>query len=201
MALRIETACQILDICLGVQDLTLRPPCHLLSINPLLRPLDGLTRLFSLSIDLASVFNNCIIFLPNIKTFHRVTHLHITNAWAIWTGSSIGIDELTKITHLSLYLSNKHTQPTILQSLLARDSFKVLILWRRPFATYSETQDFLEGCKLVDRCIVVFNSNLFSYYVNDGGFWKYAEHLIEWHEKTGGKFQLTTLSPMLSADH
>ncbi|KAI9459292.1 hypothetical protein HD554DRAFT_2177052 [Boletus coccyginus] len=193
MALRMETACQILDICQGIQDLTIRPPSHLLTVNPLLRPLDALTRLFSLSIDLSSVFNHRIIFLPNIKIFHHITHLHITNAWAIWTGSSIGVDQLAKITHVSLCLSNTRTQPDVLKSILARDGFKVLVLWRRPFATYNESQDFLEGCGLVDKRIVVFNSTLFFYYMKDGGFWKYAERLIEWRERTNaGPFDSDT---------
>ena len=179
-----ETVYQILDLCRSVEDLSLRPPCHLLTVNPLLHPLDALTQLFSLSIDLASVFNDCTIFLPNIETFHHVTHLHITNAWAIWTGSSIGVNRLAKITHLFLYLSNKCMQANVLKNILACGSFKALVLWCCPFATYSETWKFLEGCGLVDRCIVVFNSNLFTYYVNDGGFWKYAEHLIKWHKMT-----------------
>lgn len=200
VALRIETAHRILDICLGIEDLTLQSLCHLQGVNPLLRPLQGLTHLRVLSINLSSIFNKRIIFLPNVEAFHRVTHLHISSAWAVWAGSSIGIAQLPNITHISLHLSTIRTQPAILRDILARDTTEALVLWRRTQVTYSKARRFLEDCGLVDRRIVVLDLYFDSHYNRDGGFWGYVERLIEWRASNDGELLLTSVRNPAHAD-
>ncbi|KAI5993854.1 hypothetical protein EDD15DRAFT_2366923 [Pisolithus albus] len=185
----IETAGSILKVCKGIKDLMLRIPCHLIGKNPLLGPLDALPRLHALSIDLASIFNNHVIYLPNIDVLHRITHLHISNTWASWQGGSqmIGVEKLEQVTHLSIHFSTMHTEVSILRDVLGRDNLEVMVLWWRAFMIEERVQEWLRSHELVDRRIVIFNSADFFTTVQSGGFWKDVESLVERCRRTNAK--------------
>ncbi|KIK13990.1 hypothetical protein PISMIDRAFT_17614 [Pisolithus microcarpus 441] len=185
----IETAGTILKVCNGIEDLTLRIPCHLIGKNPLLGPLDALQQLHTLSVDLASIFNNRVIYLPNIDVLHRVTHLHISNAWASWQGGSqtIGVEELEQVTHLSIHFSTMRTDVSILRGILERDNLTVMVLWRKASMTEDQIREWLRSHELIDRRIVILNSADFFSTVQSGGFWKNVESLVEWRRRTNAE--------------
>ncbi|KAI6006012.1 hypothetical protein EDD15DRAFT_2359127 [Pisolithus albus] len=188
-AVAIEMAGEILGICHGIEDLTLRVPCHLIGKNPVLEPMNALQRLRALSIDLASIFNNRIIYLPNIDTLHRVTHLHISNAWASWQGGSqtIGVEGLEQITHLSFHFSTLRTEVSMLKGVLKRDNLVAMVLWQKWSMTDDQVREWLKSHDLADRRIVILNGADFFSAMQGGGFWNYVECLVDWHRKNDGE--------------
>ncbi|KAI5996717.1 hypothetical protein EDD15DRAFT_2364859 [Pisolithus albus] len=184
-AVAIETAGKILGICRGIEELTLRVPCHLIGKNPVLQPMNALQQLRALSIDLASIFNNRVIYLPNIDILHRVTHLHISNAWASWQGGSqtIGVEGLEQITHLSFHLSMLRTDTSMLKGVLRRDNLVAMVLWQKWSVTDDQVEEWLTSHDLADRRIVILNSADFFSAMQGGGFWNYVECVVDWRRK------------------
>ncbi|KAI5995962.1 hypothetical protein EDD15DRAFT_2365543 [Pisolithus albus] len=191
-AVAIETAGETLKLCRGIEDLTLRVPCYLTGKNPLLEPMSDLQRLRTLSIDLASIFNNRVIYLPNNDTLHRVTHLHISNAWASWQGGSqtIGVEKLEQVTHLSLHLSTLRTEVSMLSRILKRDNLVVMVLWRKWSATDEEVREWLKLRDLMDRRIIILNSADFFGIVQGDGLWNYVERLVDWRRGNKEPFEI-----------
>ncbi|KAF8129607.1 hypothetical protein EV363DRAFT_1451122 [Boletus edulis] len=176
-----KTAASVLALCSAVKSLNMRFPCHLIGTNPILAPLQLLSCVEMLHVDLSSIFNNARIHLPDVSIFHRVIHLHLTNAWATWqpAASSIGLEELEQITHISLYLSTVRTLPTVLRNILDHKNLAVMVLWRQPFITYSEAKSFLAQSGLEDKRVLVLDQDLFRHHLLDANFWSCAERVIE----------------------
>ncbi|KAI5987642.1 hypothetical protein EDD15DRAFT_2372004 [Pisolithus albus] len=191
-AVAIDTAGETLKLCCGIKDLTLRVPCYLTGKNPLLEPMSALPQLRTLSIDLASIFNNWVIYLPNIDTLHCVTHLHISNAWASWQGGSqtIGVERLEQITHLSLHLSTLRTEISMLSGILRRDNLTVMVLWRKWSVTEKQVRGWLKQNDLMDTRIIILNSADFFGIVQGYGLWNYVEHLVDWRRGNEEPFEI-----------
>ena len=153
----LDTVVAILAACSGLKYLNMRIPCHLFGKNPILEPLKKLSHLTALYVDLASIFNMKIIYLPNIQVFHSMTHLHLSNAWASWSPVSnlIGLEHLTQITHLSLYLSTVCMHPVPLKEILDRRNLSVLVFWKQSFVSDSMAMQFLKDTNLQDDHVVV----------------------------------------------
>ncbi|KAI6006419.1 hypothetical protein EDC04DRAFT_2611440 [Pisolithus marmoratus] len=149
----------------------------------------ALQRLHTLSVDLASIFNNRVIYLPNIDVLHHVTHLHISNAWASWQGGTqtIGVEKLQQVTHLSIHLSTMHTEVSILRGILERENLVAMVLWRKAFVIEEQVRDWLHSHDLIDTCIVIFNSADFFSIAQGGGFWKDVESLVDWRRRTNAE--------------
>jgi len=185
MAVRSDYAAQILDTCKGVTDLTLRVICHhLLAKNPIIEPLEALP-LTSLSADLSAIFHDRHSYLPNLLVAYRITHLHLTNAWASWPDFPVGLTRLDRLTHLSVPWCTSRSDSNLIHEILKSTNLKVLVLWSR-----YEKRDELVKCLsregLEDRRIVCLESKLYSPYLIYGGFWDYAENLIKWREEVNG---------------
>ena len=133
VAVRNEHAARILHLCKGITDLTLRVVCHhLCTKNPLIEPLDALP-LTSLSTDLSGIFHNQRSYLPNLLVAHRITHLHVTNAWSSWMGIPIGLPRLIQLTHLLIPWTMCCSDFSLLHEILASTNLKVLVLWRSKY--------------------------------------------------------------------
>jgi len=185
-AVRNEHAARILHLCKGITDLTLRVVCHhLRTKNPLIEPLDALP-LTSLSTDLSGIFHNQRSYLPNLLVAHRITHLHVTNAWSSWMGIPIGLPRLIQLTHLSIPWTTCRSDFSLLHEILASTNLKVLVLWRSKYERYGVLVDNLQREGLNDHRIVCLNSDLYSSPLVYGGFWGYAEELVKWREKVKG---------------
>jgi len=186
VAVRDTHAAQILHLCKGITDLTLRVVCHHLGTkNPFIEPLDALP-LTSLSTDLSGIFHNQRSYLPNLQVAHRITHLHLTNAWSSWMGFPVGLTRLIQLTHLSVPWSTSRSDFDLIREILTSIDLKVLVLWRSEYERYDDLIDNLQRERLNDHRIICLNSVLYSPYLVYGGFWEYAEELVNWRKKVEG---------------
>lgn len=186
MTIRNDYAAQILDTCKGVTDLTLRVICHhLLAKNPIIDPLEALP-LTLLSADLSAIFHDQYSYLPNLQVAHRITHLHLTNAWVSWAGIPVGLVRLKQLTHLSIPWCTTRSDSNLVRELLESTNLKVLVLWSSEYEKCEEVVKCLSKEGLEDRRIISLNSKLYSHYLIFGGFWDYADRLIKWREEEEG---------------
>ena len=181
MSVPLDTATSILALCTGVKSLNMRFPCHLIGRNPILAPLENLQRLKILHVDLSMIFNTQVIFLPNVSIFHHVTHLHLTNAWATWypVANLIGLEQLTQITHLSLFLSTIRTLPGVLRKILDRDTLAVLVRWKHFLIPHSAAMRFLADSGINDKRVLLLDERFFRNHTLDGVFWAAAEQVVK----------------------
>jgi hypothetical protein len=86
--------------------------------------------LASLSLNISLVFRYCaspVISLSDVPTFCTITHLEILNGWILW-GSTIGLEHLRNLTHLSLCFHTQRTKLSLVTLLLSRLPLQVLVL-------------------------------------------------------------------------
>ena len=187
VAVRNNHAAKILDLCKGVTDLTLCVVCHhLCTKNPVLEPLEALP-LTSLSADLSAIFHDQRAYLPNLQVVKRITHLHLTNAWACWEGIPVGLTMLTQLTHLSIPWNTSQSDIHLLRQIIKSTNLKVVVLWKDEYERHDALVGSLQRGGLEDRRIVCFSPAQDSYYYSiHGGFWGYAEDLVKWREEVGG---------------
>lgn len=190
VSVHLDSAAAVLAVCRGIRSLNMGFPCHLIGSNPIIEPLKALTRVKALYLDLSSIFNKQVIYLPNVPIFHRVTHLHLTNAWATWypAANSIGLEHLEQVTHLSVHLSTVRTLPALLKKILNRENFVVLILWKRPSIPDSTAVEFLADAKIDDKRILVLNETWFRHHMLDEHFWVCAERIVKSREFAEGMY-------------
>jgi len=187
VAVRNNNAAKILNLCKGITDLTLRVVCHhILTKNPVIEPLEALP-LTSLSADLSAIFHDRRSYLPNLQIVHRITHLHLTNAWACWEGIPIGLPRLIQLTHLSVPWNASRSDINLLHEIMKSTNLKVVVLWRSESEKHNALVECLRRGGLKDRRIVCFCSAQYLYYYSiHGGFWGYAENLVKWREEVEG---------------
>ena len=186
VAVQNNHATRILDLCKGITDLTLHVVCHhLLTKNPLIEPLEALP-LISLSMDLSAIFHDQRMYLPNLQVAHRITHLHLTNAWSSWTGIPVGLTRLIQLTHLSVPWSTSWSDFSLLCKILESTNLKVMVLWRSEYEEYDALVEHLLSEGLNNCHIICFNSALYSPYLVYGGFWRHAEDVVKWQEEVEG---------------
>ncbi|KAI5980767.1 hypothetical protein EDD15DRAFT_2381292 [Pisolithus albus] len=188
-----EQGAEILKLCQGLQELTLRThhggDANQLDVkNPLLEPLRTLQPMM-LSIDLASAFYGPTIFLPDLPLLLRIERLHLANSWVARRGLRIGLQELCQLTHLSFHIRppGQHTTHNeILCEILRRfPRLQVVVLWRMEYHDCEEILTDLERHNLVDHRVVVFNTAHFATHAGPGpknSFWEVAEHVVKWRE-------------------
>ena len=184
---------RILDICKGVTDLTLNTTCFSrLTENRILAPLEALPLTY-LSMSLSALFYRQHAHLLNLQITRSITHLHLTDVWATWKGVNVGLTGLTQLSHLSLRWSMYNSNFDMLREVLESTNLKVLVLWKREYADeYDELVSCLSHEGLEDRRVVFLDSRQYVLYLVYGGFWGYAEDLVEWREEVDGM----SLSPL-----
>ncbi|KAI5984064.1 hypothetical protein EDD15DRAFT_2198775 [Pisolithus albus] len=161
-----EQGAYILELCRGLQELTLQTTANQPDDeNPLRGPLCAL-RPTTLSMDLASAFYGPTVFLPDLPLLCRIERLHLTNSWVARRGLHIGLQEL------------------LLSEILRRFTrLQVVVLWRMEYQDCRETYTDLERHNFLDRRIVVFNTAHFAEHAGPrNSFWEVAEHVVQWRE-------------------
>ena len=202
MSVSVPTAAKILALCQGLTLLTLCFSYYHIpvsSANPLLESFNGLNSLKSLSLGLTAVQENSLVHLPEFALFHKVSHLHLSYSGAAWRTIPLGFTELENLTHLSLSWSTSRTCSAALQEFLDKGSTQVVILWASNDILLSHIRWVLNNWYLVDRRLVLLNKGLYSSYLEDGGFWVYAERIVKWraNQKSKEIAHLLTVSMLI----
>ena len=192
-AVQESPAARILDVCQGVTNLMLNVTTYSpLAESRMLAPLQALP-LTCLSMTLSALFHRQRVRLPNLQITRRITHLHLADSWVSWEGVTVGLTELTQLSHLSLRWSMYNSNFDMLREVLRSTNLKVLVLWKREYAPeYDELVRCLSREGLEDRRVVFLDSRRYEVHLNFGGFWEYAEDLVKWREEVDGM----SLSPL-----
>ena len=183
MSVSVPTAARILALCQGLTSLTLCFSYYhipISSINPLLESFNRLNSLKSLSLKLTAVQENSFVHLSEFALFHKVSHLHLSCTEAAWRTVPLGFTELENLTHLSLNWLTSCISSTVLREFLDKASTQVVILWIGNDLLLSHIHWTLNNWSLVDRRLVLLDKSLYSSYLEDGGFWAYAEWIVKW---------------------
>lgn len=153
---RLETATRILRLCKSLKNLALwiSPPNAVGQSDQLLDSMQVLS-LTSLSLNISLVFRHCaspVISLSEVSTFSTITHLEILNEWILW-GSTVGLEHLRTLTHLSLCFNTQRTKLSLVTLLLSRLPLQALVF--RTTENLDVVQAFLQDAGLSDPRIVL----------------------------------------------
>ncbi|KAI5984472.1 hypothetical protein EDD15DRAFT_2201311 [Pisolithus albus] len=161
-----EQGADILELCRGVQELTLQTTANQPDDeNPLRGPLCAL-RPTTLSMDLASAFYRPTVFLPVLPLLCCIERLHLMNSWVARRGLHIGLQELL-----------------LSEILRCFTRLQVVVLWQMEYQDCRETYTDLERHNFLDHRIVVFNTAHFAEHAGPGNsFWEVAKHVVQWRE-------------------
>ncbi|KAF8418930.1 hypothetical protein L210DRAFT_3510920 [Boletus edulis BED1] len=152
--------------------------------NPLLVPLENLHALKSLSIGLFTFRGRRIYYLPNIPVFNRLTHLNLAGKPITRSTVPDGLADLVKLTHLSIHWSTSRSCNNGLLAFLARPATRVLVIWYPLSSSLTQLVEDLRRRHVLERRVVLFQQERYHEYMADGGFWPYAERLIDWRVMT-----------------
>jgi hypothetical protein len=157
---QLDSAVRILCLCRSLKNLVLwvSPSNEIGHSDRLLASMQALP-LASLSLNISLVFRYCaspIISLSEVPTFCTITHLEILNGWILW-GSTIGLEHLRNLTHLSLCLHTQRTKLSLVTLLLSRLPLQVLVL--RTTEDLDVVQAFLKHAGLSDPWIVLIGDS------------------------------------------
>lgn len=153
---RLETAARILRLCRSLKNLALwiSPSNAVGQTDRLLDSMQVLS-LTSLSLNISLVFRHCaspVISLSEVSTFSTITHLEILNGWILW-GSTVGLEHLHTLTHLSLCFNTQRTKLSLVTLLLSRLPLQALVF--RTTEDLDVVQAFLRDAGLSDPRIVL----------------------------------------------
>ncbi|KAG0691967.1 hypothetical protein DFH29DRAFT_818503, partial [Suillus ampliporus] len=153
---RLETAARLLCLCRSLKNLALwiSPPNADGQSDQLLDSMQ-VPLLTSLSLNISLVFRHCaspVISLSEVPMFCTITHLEILNGWILW-GSTVGLEHLHTLTHLSLCLNTRRTKLSLVTLLLSRLPLQVLVF--RTTEDLDVVQAFLQDAGLSDPRIML----------------------------------------------
>ncbi|KAN0088152.1 hypothetical protein V8E55_005209 [Tylopilus felleus] len=179
-----EKGTEILQLCQGLQELTLEIIVELPDDqNPLRAPLNVL-QLTSLSINLSSGFYGPYITLAELDILCHVERLHLSNSWVGRRGLHMGLHKLNHLTHISFptHPTGQLFNRTLCYILKELPRLQVAVLWVVTSSDDSEESASGELCSLLkslgldDERVVVFDAEQFSEHEND--FWELAESIV-----------------------
>ncbi|KIO00457.1 hypothetical protein M404DRAFT_10220 [Pisolithus tinctorius Marx 270] len=174
---------EILQLCQGLQELSLQIVVNLpCDQNPLYEPL-GALQLKTLSMDLASSFYGPTIFVPDLHLLCHIEHLHLTNTWVARHGLFISLQELHQLSHLSFHVHPPGQESIdteiILEVLRQFSRLCVVILWWMEYQESQEIYNHLDKHDLTDHRIIVFNAMHFVECATPvNSFWGLAESIV-----------------------
>ena len=158
-SINILTAADALRVCLKTRELTI---CfsyqHIqdYKVNPLLGLLKVLRALRSLHVELATVGDPEVCYLPEYPVFHQLTHLHLAVAMDItFPMIPLGLSRLSNLTHLSLCWYMARSCTSGLQGFLVQGSSLALVLWYSGSSGCGTLENNLESHNLADRQVVL----------------------------------------------
>jgi hypothetical protein len=143
-------------LCRGLKSLALWiSPSNVVGQSDQLLDSMRVLSLTSLSLNISLVFRHCaspVISLHEVPAFCTITHLEILNGWVLW-GSTVDLEHLRNLTHLSLCLNTRRTKPSLVTLLLSRLPLQVLVF--RTTEDSDVVQAFLRDADLSDPRIVL----------------------------------------------
>lgn len=185
------TAADVLGLCPNISTLTLCPTLRIREEdkeeNVLLEPLDALLHLRSLYITLWSLEEDFIIHLPDLPFLHRLTHLHLQANDRNWQTWILGLNELTQMTHLSLFWLMCRYSARSLRGFLSMPGVQVVVIWISCDQSVRNLWNWLTLANFRDARIVClrYPSRRFSPGLKD--FWNYVEELVNERHRNNGK--------------
>ena len=183
MLVRLSSMVEVLTLCQNVEDLAIKSSIHYIpwrAKNPLLVPLRNLLRIKTMFTDLATVASGGHVILPEFVWFNHISQLHLNISWALWGSVPQGLSNLANLTHLSIFWATSHLCTSRLVQFLEKGMTVVLILWINDIVMESTIHKDLCLRGLADVRVVLFRSCLMGEYMAAGGFWKYAERIVQW---------------------
>jgi len=135
-----EVTLEILEYCTGVTALAMWNQKAWAHSEWMQESVDALPLLTELSLNMSSMFFSTTPSFAKLDMDHRITHLEILDGWILWT-STVGIEEMTQLTHLVLDLHLWHTCAQHIWKILDHCSaLKVVLL--QAFCSQSEANDW-----------------------------------------------------------
>ena len=189
-SINVITAGRILERCVKLTLLVIAfCYCHipLPSQNPLYSPLSKLRSLKCLYVPLVNLHTNRVVYLPDFDVFHCLTHLHLLASGMAWLTIPLGFAALRNLTHLLLHWTTVRESAPILPAYLDRPSAVLLILWKDATCSDASIQGSLRHQGLVNRRLVVLKNTFTFEDIDGGGFWTYAQRIVEWRVKYESK--------------
>jgi len=185
-----EVTLKILEYCTGVTALVMWNQKAWAHSEWMQESVDALPLLTELSLNMSSMFFSTTPSFAKLDMAHRITHLEILDGWILWT-STVGIEEMTRLTHLALDLHLWHTCAQHIQKILDHCSaLKVVLL--QAFCSQSEANDWLEAHGIYDIWIVwTDNSTWIDWDILDRescNLWDDASEIVAWRHKNDGTY-------------
>ena len=187
ISVKARTSAHILQLCPELEILHLRTTCyHQSNTRHIVEALTGLQSLKEMSFDPVALFRTRVVCLPETAVFQRLTHIHLSND-QVWRSIPLGLERLTSLTHLSITCATYRPSIPSLTKLLAREDFKLLVLWRRKSDSKESALMSISMHGLSSQRVVLLSHKDFRTYLSNGGFWYRAERIVEWRKKNNSK--------------
>ena len=190
-----EVTLEILEYCTGVTAFAMWNQTRAHS-ERMQEAVDALPLLTELSLTMSSIFFSIAPSFAKLDMVHRITRLEILDGWILWT-STVGIEEMTWLTHLALQLQLWHTSVQHIRKILdCCSALKVVLLHANCDRT--EANDWLEARGIYDIRIVWtgdstwVNWNIIGLDQESCDLWDYASEIVAWRRKNDGTYRYNT---------
>ena len=184
---------EILEYCTGVTALAMWNQKAWAYSERMQESVDALPLLMELSLNMSSMFFSTAPSFVKMDMVHRITRLEILDGWILWT-STVGIEEMTGLTHLALDLNLWHTSVQHIRKILdCCSALEVVLLHAN--CSQSEASDWLEACGINDIRIVLtddstwINWNIIGLDEESCDLWDYASQIVAWRRKNDGTYR------------
>ena len=186
-------ALEILEYCTGITTLALWIQNAFGDSAWMQEYVDALSFLMELSLNMSSMFCSTTPSFAMLDIAHRITHLEILDRWILWT-STVGIKEMTQLTHLvlDLHLWNSCSQH-VQRILHCCSTLKVVLL--QAYNSQSEVNTWLETHCIHDIRIVWtdnsvwINWDIFGLDEEPCNLWDYADEIVAWRHQNDGTYR------------
>ena len=187
-------ALEILEHCTSITSLAIWIESAWANSARLQESVDRLSSLTELSLTMSSMFSSTTPSFATLDIAHRITHLEIRDRWILWT-SLVGIEEMTRLTHLALELNLGHSCAQHIQRILHRCSTLEAVLLNEKHCSRSEANAWLETHSIHDIWIVWTEDSTWNHWDIIGlgeeacNIWDYADEIVAWRCQNDGTYQ------------
>jgi len=186
-------ALEILEHCTGITALAIWIQSAFAGSARMQEYVDSLSLLTELSLNMSSMFFSTAPSFATLDVAHRITHLEILDGWVLWT-STVGIEEMTRLTHLALDLHLWYSCVEHIQRILHRCSaLKVVLL--QTYSSRSEVNTWLESRSIHDiRIVWTDNSTWINWDIlgldeESCNLWDYGGEIVAWQRQNDGTYR------------
>ena len=188
-------ALEILEHCTGITSLAIWIESAWANSARMQECVDALSSLTELSLTMSSMFFSTTPSFATLDLAHRITHLEIRDGWVLWT-SSVGIEEMTWLTHLALKLHLGHSCTQHIQRILHRCSALKAVLLKTHDCSQSEANAWLETHSIQDIRIIWTEDSTWNHWDIIGldeevcNIWDYADEIVAWRRQNDGTYHI-----------